>query len=178
MKKDIFKIVIGVITALCIFSMIGAAFSFFSESVLIDDLKNFGSSSTKGLLSDAKWLILTLAFVLVPTIIACIAALVSNGKGFKCVAVILNVIVFILAIVFLNEIRVVAKDVGGQTAYAMVVGYITEILQLSVLAFVLAVINFGAIFASKAKKYEIDAAAQPQPENTRAVQGGEENEKA
>ncbi len=174
MKKDIFKIVIGVITALCIFSMIGAAFSFFSESVLIDDLKNFGSSSTKGLLGDAKWLILTLAFVLVPTIIACIAALVSNGKGFKYVAVILNVIVFILAIVFLNEIRAGAKDVGGQT----VVGYITEILQLSVLAFVLAVINFGAIFASKAKKYEIDAAAQPQPENTRAVQGGEENEKA
>ena len=83
-----------------------------------------------------------------------------------------------MAIVFLNEIRVVAKDVGGQTAYATVVGYITEILQLSVLAFVLAVINFGAIFASKAKKYEIDAAAQPQPENTRAVQGGEENEKA
>lgn len=137
MKSKTFKVILGVIVGIALFSMISSTISLLSDFCLMDDIiDKDATNGTYELMLDAKWAALATASVLFVALVCNVVVLISQGRGFKITAAALNFVTFVIAIVFLDLIRKDAQYIGG-SGYATGAGYFAEMLQVAVPALVM-----------------------------------------
>ena len=148
MKHKTVKTVLGVVIGICLFSLLGSVFTQIANFVMYEHLIENRQADTT-LLTDIRWISLTVGLLIVPVIVGCVLWLLEKGRAFKITSSAVSLGVFAAAIVFMDVIRKEAEYLSG-TGYATGIAYVPELMQIAISCFVLGVISaVAAVLSAK-----------------------------